>query len=67
MDTLITEILNYLLSSSYASYASLAVGIFYIIAHIIALLPVAWVAKIPSPVMKVINLIAANYKNTSNK
>lgn len=66
MDTLIQELLAYLLTSPYASYAATAVGVFYIVAHIIALLPAKVSDKIPAWIMKVINLIAANYKNTKN-
>jgi hypothetical protein len=66
MDTLINEILNYLLTSPYASYATLAIAIFYIIAHIIAILPEKFASKIPAWLMAVINAIAANYKNAKN-
>lgn len=66
METLIQEILNYLMSSPYASYSALAVGVFYVISHIIALLPAKVVSKIPTWLMKLINAISANYKNTKN-
>lgn len=66
METLIQELLAYLLVSPYASYVATAVGVFYIVAHIIALLPAKVSDKIPAWLMKVINVIAANYKNTKN-
>lgn len=66
METLIQELLAYLLISPYAAYATLAVGVFYIVAHIIALLPAKVSDKIPAWLMKMINVIAANYKNTKN-
>lgn len=66
MDALIQELLNYLMTSPYASYVATAVGVFYIIAHIIALLPAKVSDKIPAWLMKVINVVAANYKNTKN-
>ena len=63
MDTLIQELLAYLLlAHTHRFYAATAVGVFYIVAHIIALLPAKVSDKIPAWIMKVINLIAANYK-----
>lgn len=66
MDTLIQELLTYLMGSQYASYAALAVAIFYILSHIIALLPEKVYSKIPPWLLSIINTIAANYKNTRN-
>ena len=66
MDQLIQEIVNYLLASQYAPYAVLAIGVFYVISHIVAMLPERIYKKIPSWLLWLINKIAANYKNTRN-
>lgn len=66
MEVLVEQLLEFLMSSQYAPYAVIVVGVFYIASHVVALLPEKIYSKIPTWALKLINAVAANYKNTRN-
>lgn len=66
MSDLIQQLINYMLTTPLAQYVTIAITVFYVIAHIIAVLPDKCQSKIPSWVMAIINAIAANYGKSKN-
>lgn len=66
MTDLINQLFSYLMSTPWAEYVTIAITVFYVIAHVIAVLPDKWKDKIPVWVVNLIDAIAANYGKSKN-
>ena len=62
----IDSAIQYLLTTPYAPYVMMAITFCYLIVQITPHLPPKVTSKVPDWVMSLLNVIAGNYKNTSN-
>ncbi len=61
------DIITWLTANGYGEYVTWATMVCYFVTQVVAHLPPAVTAKIPDMVMKIVNLIAGNYKHSSNE